>query len=945
MSKSLLSQKLILKVSSSRFRKAKWNLKLDLATAMENDEVITLASSQTLRFIDEIHGRTSPEITISFLKDRIERLKRDFNKVKTLKEIRMLYEELQNLQYEPDYICVVMDKNSDFDYMCHKPFYLNGQKYVRFLATTGGAKKSTVVFINENIAYELNARIDNGRNMEYKIAPAKLEAYKALACSASNPVSMPNGIIVVEDVETNFLGEAIKLDDSDYLDEETGEIIEVVEPVIENIKDYSFTQNTTDGFGLGMPSLMERWGHDIEENYQLSGCVIRNSFCKGGIICVDFQKFFAEHGVTHIKDCWGIMQPVNNVEMILTTSMLKLWEAYDNLEDYLYNCKNNNYTFAITKACPEELENQRTMNYQFLQTYDFSEEDLEELLQPTIEEIKGILGVEDDYGRLLLYLKGENLNENNAKFLDNTYATALMIDKRLRDDPHIKKQIFNMIERKINDAKIGVINVPANYAMVCGDPYILCQHMIGLEPTGLLKGEEIFSKYWVDRGVKKVACFRAPMSCHNNIRVMNIPECTEEMLDFYKHIKTVNIISGWSSICDALNGCDFDGDIFLTTSSDVIIRNTRTTPTIVCVQRKAEKKVPTEEDLIESNKLSFGNSVGSTTNKITNMTVILERFEKGSREYETLEYRIACGQLYQQNSIDKSKGIIAKPMPKHWYDFMAIPKAIEITEYMSEEEKQHAIEFNKERDFQLSILADKKPYFMQYVYPQLRVEYKAYEENINDQCFYRFDITYNELTSIPLEQRTEEQNSFIDYAEKLCPLNKDLCTINKICYRIEREFDDYKFNLKKSDYDFDYSILKSDVEYDSKTRKTIEQEYKNFTKKLSEFKKNSSKERIKADEASAQKSLMNETFKQYCYKICPNKKQLCNIVVDIVYEGQKSKQFAWDICGDVIIENLLEKNEYKINYPTKDINGNIEFNGNKYSLKQTIIDNKEIEVC
>ena len=34
------------------------------------------------------------------------------------------------------------------------------------------------------------------------------------------------------------------------------------------------------------------------------------------------------------------------------------------------------------------------------------------------------------------------------------------------------------------------------------------------------------------------------------------------------------------------------------------------------------------------------------------------QFDKRSKEYQVLEDRIKCGQLYQQNEIDKIKGII-----------------------------------------------------------------------------------------------------------------------------------------------------------------------------------------------------------------------------------------------------------------------------------------------
>lgn len=91
------------------------------------------------------------------------------------------------------------------------------------------------------------------------------------------------------------------------------------------------------------------------------------------------------------------------------------------------------------------------------------------------------------------------------------------------------------------------------------------------------------------------------------------------------------------------------GDALITTDNSVLLNNTKKLPAIVCVQRKAEKKIITDELLAEANQNSFGDEIGTTTNHITAMYDLLPLFDKDSPEYKTLEYRIMCGQLYQQN--------------------------------------------------------------------------------------------------------------------------------------------------------------------------------------------------------------------------------------------------------------------------------------------------------
>lgn len=908
MSKHLTSQRFVYKIHSSRLRRAKWNLQLTVNQARENKELIALSESQMMRFIDELNGITNPELHISDIKSQIKRLKFEKNLSISRPKIKKLYEELDKYQFKKDYVCVVIDNNKDYYKIYKNGFKINGITYRRLLGTTGGVKNNTIVFVNEKLLPELKRRIDNGRDLTKKYTPAKLEAYNALVCSSSTPVSMPNGIVVVHDCITHFNADVIELDD-------TG----LEQPSMRYIKNKDVELNDSDGYGLAMPQLMERWGQEIGENFLLPGCVIRNSFCKGAVFPIDFQKFAKDYNISTIIDVWGNIYNVDEVELILTESMLKLWDAYSSVEDYLKKCEENKYTFAITKSSEEELENVRTMNYQFLQSYDFTDEQIEELITPTADEIKDILS--DDYRKTILYTKGIGLNENNIQHLDNSFATALMIEPEMKNDPYIRNQIYTMIRKRIDDAKVGVLKVPANYSLVSGDPYSLCQSMFGLEVTGLLKAGQVYSKYWIDNGVDKIVSFRAPMTSHNNIRLLNVVH-NEQMDEFYKYMTTPTIFNSWDTCADAMNGFDKDGDAVINTSFPLLIENTKELPAVVCVQRKAPKCIPTEDDIVQSNINSFGNAVGEVTNKITSMFEVQARYENDSREYRILDYRIKCGQLYQQNAIDKTKGIEAKPMPDKWYNWISnkISKGKD-----SSEKKEHW--FNRK------LVADKKPYFMQYVYPTEKTRMNEYIKKNNEKCIMRFRITLDEL--LAKENRTQEEEKFIYCYYQRIPLGTAPCTINKICWKIEELFDNTEWI---NNGDFDYSILKCDVEYSNQLYNKIKKIYDRYRRETANYMQYAKSERIKSDERQMQKYIFKEQFRRQCLEQCPNEEYLCNIVLDLCYSKSKySKQFAWDICGDMFIQNLLKRHNYIISYPTLDENGDIEFNGLYFSMKTTEI--------
>lgn len=93
----------------------------------------------------------------------------------------------------------------------------------------------------------------------------------------------------------------------------------------------------------------------------------------------------------------------------------------------------------------------------------------------------------------------------------------------------------------------------------------------------------------------------------------------------------------------------YDGDLVFLTDNRVLVEKHRPLPALMCVQRRAQKRISTDDDFIRSNIESFGNEIGQTTNWITSMFEVQSHFDHNSNEYGILEYRIKCSQQYQQN--------------------------------------------------------------------------------------------------------------------------------------------------------------------------------------------------------------------------------------------------------------------------------------------------------
>lgn len=907
-------QKYIFKIHSSRLRKNGWKLTLPLSEARRNGEIISLADSQMLRWIDELNGITDADQRAREIKQEIRKLKKEPNSPQNRRTIKGLYEQLDNVQFKPDYMCLIIDKEKDYKRAC-AGFAINGVVYKRLLGTNGGIKNSTIVFVSERHVDELRRRIDNGRNPEKEFVPAKLEAYKALTCSASIPVSMPHGVLVVSDCETEFQADTIYLDDA-----------ERDEPIMEERTNSTVTIDASDGYGLMLPSLAERWSEELELGYTVSGVNTRFSYEKGMVVAFDYIDF-AENvaGSYIVEDAWGDPVDIRNVELILTTSMVKLWDSYDSCEDYINNSTTNGYTFGIAKTAPKELENQRALNYQFIQSYELDDDDIDELITPTVDEINGVLG--GDWSKAVLFLKGLGITEDTVLKMRDGYLKAMMIDHRIADDPFVQNSIYQLIHNRINEAKVGVLNVHGNYSIVTGDPYALCQSMFHLPVTGLLKSGEIYNKYWADAGSEKLACFRAPMTCHNNIRLVR-PMRNEQVSHWFQYMTTCTVLNAWDTSMIALNGCDFDGDIVMLTDNPVLVRRLRELPALMCIQRKATKKKVTEEDLIRSNVESFGNDIGKTTNWITSMFEVQSHFKKGSEEYETLAYRIMCGQLYQQNAIDRSKGIVAKPLPRSWHDWFAASD----------------VEDREKRKLYRDIVADKKPYFMRYIYPSLMRQYNTYIRNTNRNALREFQMTVDEMLAKPYKDLTEEQQVFLRRYHKYMPVGIGDCVMNKICRRIEAAFDGFVGRAAASS-EFDYRIMKSGAAYTKAQFNAVSKLYNEYNKQLRNFVVFAKEER--EDEYDVVKTLSDlaDEFERRSLEVCSNGETLCDIVLDLCYRRNSTRKFAWEICSEEIVANLLRKSGGVIAYPHLTENGEYSYCGHNYSVSTTTYTGGQNEYC
>ena len=362
-----------------------------------------------------------------------------------------------------------------------------------------------------------------------------------------------------------------------------------------------------------------------------------------------------------------------------------------------------------------------------------------------------------------------------------------------------------------------------------------------------------------------------------------------------------------------------DGDTFFTTDNPVILRNVHPTKAIMCVQSASTKCVPTEKDFVKANKRSFGNLVGTITNYATSMYTVIVNFEQGSEEYNELEYRIACMQDFQQNSIDMAKGIEYRPVPKEWYDWKA-------NKILPDDDEETI----KMKEFNQRILANKKPYFMVFNYDKLKREYNQYAKANEVVCNVKFNMSIEELRDKKDKTPIQQENYNIFALQ--CPVNVSPSVINKIAWHIEKHF--AQVNLFKIE-EFDTNKLKdSTVEYSTRMYNKVAELREEYNNSLQTVIKKDKRQYIDKETQAIINKILFDNFKEQVIEVCNTVEVACNVLVDLCYRDSKSKDLLWELCGEQLIKNLIKNGFNKIHFPIHDDNGDITFKGMKFKMEE-----------
>lgn len=923
-----IRQYCIFSFQSDYLKNSKYNIKMDLRTGKKEEKIINVFESQMIRSIIDIRrglGEAFPSDAEFFeLKSEKRRILKRANSKDNYKRLVEVQGELDKAMFISEYVVIDMKHDSHYDYMYENGIVINNKKYVRFSCSAGQARTKTVVFVEENMAVMLDERLDNGRDKNKPLTASKFNAYKGLASSASSVVTPPR-FCVVPDIEVNKKLKAHVVTETPFGEDDIIKEGEV-----------DIMSNLFDGMGLITPGFAEVWANDLEIDYLPAQFCIRQNFIKGMVCTFDIIDFCNKfnNGSTVIKSIYGKDVDLKDIDIILTESQFKLWDSFEGVEQYSENCIKNNLKWGVSLFTPKEDKDILFMNYQFIQTLNLSDEDVDRLCDKFIEWIKGVTIDNVDYS--ILYMLGANLSRDRiANFLnssDDYWLKSLLVNKNVINDKYLRDKIYMSLKNRIDQACLGRIIVDGNFQVLVSDPFGLMQHVCGLEVTGLIPKDRYYSQYWNDKGVKRVNGSRSPLNYKSEHRILDLVE-SDELNYWFKYCYTGIILNIHGNETVHFGGSDFDYDILATTSDEIVIKGVDNNELPIYYDPpKPIKKVLTDDDLFLADKFGFGSIIGSITNKGSSAYALMANYGDNTVERNILENRVKMCTKLQSAQIDKAKiGRDVKGIPKSWVQ----ARKVDDLEYLSEHNVLDMEMYNE-------LLLNRHPYFFIYLYKDTMKKYKDYVDGFQRKCKTEFGCSLEDIQEKPF--RAFDEDMLIREFERGLPVIKSNSVMNSLCFNIERLNSEVSKNIKSIDNDIYNLYMNHDIEFDKNVYKKVKKclvgmglktKINNTGCQSGGFFGSSNSNKFSMAIKKVVENYEEELLMEL-YKVCNNIEELTNYMVHYYYVDKKTanKNVLWGAVGCVMFENVRKNSVGEMMLPVRSESGEIEYLGKTYSLER-----------
>ena len=864
--------------------------------------------------------------------EQIQRLRHRMHEYKRegdYKKANILNQLIIKKLFVKDIVNVYVDKaKSDFHKFRTKGFTFNGVHYTYLCSGSGQIRRNTATFINSSLHAEITKNLECGfREKTSQFSLAKFSAYFALSFSSILWVRTPR-VCVVKDFYHTLKNQPV-----DFIVRDPNKTAKDEAKLEERIMDIEL--NCADGQGLIDPGFAELWGKDMHLDYTPCSFVARSCFIKGNLVPFDFKEYAEINGITKIRDKWGVEYDIKDIDVILSESQFKVHKYYNSWQEYQRYAQAANIHWGVARYNKKRDDEYVLANYQYIQALTLSKDDISELIKPTVNWINQICSGEPLPA--LLYMFGGK--SDNAQFQTlysaaQTNATKAVVKNiDFLQDSYVQHKIYKNITESINRAMLGKIWIKGNYQFCIADPLAQCQAALGLDPVGIIGADEVYSKWWNDRGATGVidVC-RSPMiDLHEHNPSKLHSSSTADY--WFRYIYSGIIFSTYDTATARMEDSDFDGDIVLTTDNPYFIKGSNKDHNIITYEKGAAGPGKlTLSNITKSVYVGFGTGVGGFSNTATCLYALAGVFKdkpEHKEQYEEILYRIKLLREIVGQEIDRIKGAAKPYVPTVWKKFETIDP--------EDDDATKAAKFRHN-----SLVVSKKPYFFRYLYPSLNEKFKQFEASYNQVSRDMFGIKFKKL--LKKENKTEDELNLVRKYQKYSPLITSNCTMNILCREIESTNFDIKFEKTNSGQKKKATSMLPT--YEGYFADKFDQEKYNFVKRL--YQKYTTRKQVKHISSLRDNLPIDAILEDYTeLKAEILKAVMSSLQNELIQSGIAPEEFLfycnrisssysnfnWGFAWDILEDNIIQHIPYGKSYcPIHDENGT-EYLGEKFTKR------------
>lgn len=496
-------------------------------------------------------------------------------------------------------------------------FCINGVHYVRYKRSAGSSREGKCLFIDERLQRAMSKWSECGLKPQKDLA--SWESYKALSLSSiKGTVDIPlNGILFVPDYKSVFQEEVVSVEIEDGT-------------LSAKTKQTQITNDIWDGESLLDESVFEKYYAD---SHML---LLRGKFFKSCAFRTKLQKWFADKHITleslKARGFVTLAEDINQIVIVTTPNSLKYLKFAGELTEKNIRqwASHTDGTFGVVKYDKSTRFFHGKMvqsSYQLLNTLSLSEQEVKQLLQPSIDYIS-LLRRDIDFMRYHFTDAFAREKDGEEEHMDGLAERADVIFTLMHKCPHFDEtelyaNFRDDVVRSLKERlKRGHILLNGTNGTLFGNGPELLKFLAGEDIASELKPGQIRCERFEDGA--KLLCARSPHITMGNLY------CVENVLgggiwdyfDLGENIVCVNAIG--ENIQQRLNGCDYDSDTMLLTDDALLVNAAERYKDFfkvpVCnIQAKAK----TEQTLAELDHDTSVNKIGEIVNLSQKLNSIL----------------------------------------------------------------------------------------------------------------------------------------------------------------------------------------------------------------------------------------------------------------------------------------------------------------------------------